>query len=85
VDVELEQLATALGLPREETERLVEEVRAVFDQTLPDFVKRRHAEYKRRMGLRNDEIYRRIREDVRSWRFRAPEITERQVRRMIYG
>jgi len=85
MDSEIDQLATVLGLPRDDAARLVEEVRAVFNQTLPDFVRRRHAEYRQQMGLRNAEIYRRIQDDIRRWRFRAPDVSERQIRRMIHG
>jgi hypothetical protein len=85
METRLDQLATALGLPRDQAARLLEEVRTVFHQTLPDFVRSRHGEYKSRMGLRNDEIYRRIQDDIRDWRFRASDVSIRQIRRMIHG
>jgi hypothetical protein len=85
MDAEIDHLATALGLPRDRAVRLLEEARTVFHETLPAFVRGRHQEYKGRMRLRNDEIYRRIQEDVRLWRFRAPDLSLRQIRRMIHG
>jgi hypothetical protein len=85
MEAEVDHLARALGVPRDQAERLLEEARTAFHQTLPDFVRSRHAEYRQRQGLRNQEIYRRIQEDIRNWRFRAPEVSERQIRRMIHG
>lgn len=81
----LDHLAVTLGLAPEQVSRLLEEVRSLYHETLPDFVRSRHEEYKQRMGLRNEEIYRRIQDDIRRWRFKAPEVTVRQIRRMIHG
>jgi hypothetical protein len=85
MDRELDRLSTALGLPVDQVARLLEELRALYSQTLPDFVRSRHTEYKQQAGLRNEEAYRRIQEDIQQWRFRAPEISIRQIRRMIHG
>ena len=76
------QRTTPLG--RKEAERVVEEVLAFFDEPLEDYVRRRHAELQRQ-GLRNDRIYDRIRSELRWWRLAAPPLSERQVRRIVYG
>jgi phage host-nuclease inhibitor protein Gam len=81
---ELEHLAATLGWPREQTQRLLEEVATLFHQTVEEYVRSRHAEL-RRAGMRNEAIYRQIREEIRHWRFRAPELSLRQIRRLIYG
>ena len=82
---EFDRLAASLGWSPEQVARILDEVRSFYSNTVSSFVQARHFEYKNRLGLRNEEIYPRIQEDVRRWRFRAPELTVRQIRRMIYG
>jgi hypothetical protein len=64
--------------------RLVDEVLAYFSESVEEFVARRHRELQRQ-DLRNDAIFARIAEEVRERRFAVPELTERQIRRLIYG
>ena len=71
-------------LSRLEAERLVQEVVAFFSESLEDFVARRHREFQER-GLRNEAIYARISEEVSERCFAAPALSERQIRRLIYG
>jgi len=80
-----EYLARSCGLAPDVCRRVVLEVLAHYQETLPDFVQRRHGELKALDGIRNDQIYQRILEEVAERRFGAPGLTERQVRRMIYG
>ena len=49
-----------------------------------EFVARRHRELQAE-GLRNDEIFARIADEICARRFAAPQLTERQIRRLIYG
>lgn len=71
-------------LNRAEAERVVAEVLAYFSEPLEVFVARRHAELQAE-ELRNAEIYATIIAESRERRFAAPVLSERQVRRMIYG
>jgi hypothetical protein len=71
-------------LSRPETERIVREVVAFFSESIEDFVARRHRELQAR-GLRNETIYARISAEVAERRFAAPPLSERQIRRLIYG
>lgn len=71
-------------LSRSEAERLVREVVAFFSEPLEDFVARRHRELQAR-GLRNDLIFQRIAAEVAERRFAAPALSERQIRRLVYG
>ena len=64
--------------------RLVEEFLAFFSESLEEFVARRHRELQAE-GLRNDEIFARIADEIGARRFAAPPLTERQIRRLIYG
>jgi hypothetical protein len=77
-------LESTSRLSRPETERLVREVVEFFAESIEDFVARRHREL-RAHGLRNDAIYARISAEIAERRFAAPPLTERQIRRLIYG
>ncbi len=86
VDPELaDYLARSSGLAPDVCRRLVLEVLAQYSETLEDFVQRRHRELRSRSGLKNDQIYECILHEVQNRRFGAPDITARQIRRMIYG
>ena len=80
----IDHLARTTVLSHRDAGRVVVEVMAFFDQALEEFVRARHGVLKAE-GLRNDAIFRQVAEDIAAWRFAAPPITERQVRRMIYG
>ena len=64
--------------------RLIEEVVAFFSDTTESYVRRRHRELLRR-GESNPAIFREIRTELVAWRVRAPELSERQLRRIVYG
>lgn len=72
------------GLEAEELELLIDDLWAFTDESVEDFVRRRHGELQRE-GLRNEAIYKRLSEEVVAGRFRCPELSLRQVRRIIYG
>ena len=72
------------GLDPEELGLLIEDIWAFTDESAEDFVRHRHGELQRE-GLRNEAIYRRIAEEARQGRFTCPELSIRQVRRIIYG
>ena len=76
------QRISALGRP--EVAKLVAETLAFLDESLEEFVARRHAELRSR-GLRNEDIFARIGAEVEARRFTAPRLTERQIRRLVYG
>jgi hypothetical protein len=71
-------------LTRSDAVRLVDEVLSFLDEQPEAFVCRRHRAM-RAEGVPNSEIYSRLRAELSRWRFRAPEYTERQIRRLIYG
>jgi hypothetical protein len=79
-----EHLARTTRLSHPEAERVVAEVLAYFAEPLDVYVARRHAEL-RKDELKNPDIYARIREELGERRFAAPVLTERQIRRMVYG
>jgi hypothetical protein len=85
---ELEQLIAYLTrttrLSPEGARRVVEEVLGFLNETPEDFVRRRHRALQAE-GFSNPAIYLRLAEELSVWRFRAPQYTERQIRRLIYG
>jgi hypothetical protein len=64
--------------------RVVEEVVAYFRETTEDFVRRRHRELQV-AGLANAEIFRRIDAELSARPVAAPDLSERQIRRLVYG
>jgi hypothetical protein len=77
-------VAASTGLPEAIATRVVADVTAYFTETVEEFVKRRHAEL-RDKGHKNDEIWPLIAAELTARRFGAPDVSERQLRRMVYG
>ena len=77
-------LARTTSLGPGEAARVVEDVLAYFTEPVEDFVRRRHAELKAR-GLVNDEIFPQIAAELPPRRVAAPDLSRRQLRRIVYG
>lgn len=77
-------LVASTGLSETEAARVVEDVLAFHDERVEDYVRRRHAELKT-CGAKNDEIFARLRTELRARVVAAPDLTERQLRRLVYG
>jgi hypothetical protein len=69
--------------PQEATWALAE-VLAYFGEPIEEFVRRRHTEL-RTGGMHNDQIFERIAEDLAQRLVAPPQVSLRQLRRMIYG
>jgi hypothetical protein len=67
-----------------EAARVVAEVLGYFSEQLPDFVRRRHAELKRR-GLTNEQIFAVLSAELATRRVAPPPLSARQLRRIVYG
>jgi hypothetical protein len=80
----LDQLERTTQLPRGVLARVVGEVIEFQGETIDAFVRRRHRELQRE-GLGNEIIWSRISTELAERRFRAPTLTERQLRRLVYG
>jgi hypothetical protein len=72
------------GLSPATATRVVADVVAYFDETVEDYVRRRHHELRLRQ-LKNAQIWPVITGEIDARRFGAPEMTERQLRRIVYG
>lgn len=77
-------VAETTGLPEATASRVVADISAYYSETVEAYVRRRHAELKT-VNWRNDEIWSLVAEELRTRRFGAPEVTERQLRRIVYG
>ncbi|MFF5535441.1 hypothetical protein ACFY71_23625 [Streptomyces cinerochromogenes] len=80
----VDHLTRSTPLNRGEALRVVQDVLAYFDETTQDFVRRRHRELQAQ-GLVNTEIFERIEADLKYRAVAPPELTLRQLRRMVYG
>jgi hypothetical protein len=78
------RLARSSRLSERETTHLVGEVLAYLDDSVEQFVRRRHHELQRE-GLRNPQIYQRVAQEAALRRFRAGALSTRQIRRLVYG
>lgn len=72
------------GLSEGEATRLVTDVLAYHRESVEGYVRRRHTELQT-YGVRNPEAFATIAAELPTRPFAAPELTERQLRRIIYG
>ncbi|HEY6495255.1 MAG TPA: hypothetical protein VIZ43_18420 [Trebonia sp.] len=77
-------VALSTGLDEATASRVVADVVAYFGQTVEQYVTERHEDLKSR-NRRNDDIWPLITEELKTRRFKAGELSERQLRRMVYG
>lgn len=71
-------------LTQAQAARVVDEVLGYFCETPQEFTRRRHAELQAG-GLTNDRAFSQIAAELRERRFAAPELSARQLRRIVYG
>ncbi len=67
-----------------ELDKLVDELKDHWSETREEYVLRRHRELQRE-GVPNRKIYGIVRRELRDRCFAPRPMTERQVRRLIYG
>ena len=80
----IERIAASTGLSAAEAARVVEDVVAFHHEPVEEYVRRRHAHLKT-YGAKNDEIFARIAEELAGRVVAAPDLTERKLRRLVYG
>jgi polyhydroxyalkanoate synthesis regulator phasin len=80
----VDQVSRTTGLTTEDARRVVADVLAYFTETTEEYVRRRHRELQT-YGARNDEIFARLGDELRHWPVRSPELSARQLRRIVYG
>ena len=80
----VERLVASTGLTPAEAARVIEDVVAFHAEPVEDYVRRRHAHLKT-YGARNPEIFARIAAELADRVVAAPALSERQLRRVVYG
>ncbi|MFG2647147.1 hypothetical protein [Streptomyces sp. BA2] len=80
----VDHLTRSTPLQRGEALRVIQDVLAYFDETTEEFVRRRHRELQGQ-GLLNAAIFEQISADLQYRAVAPPELTLRQLRRLIYG
>jgi hypothetical protein len=77
-------VATSTGLPMPVAERVVADVVAYFSETTEEFVRRRHHELQAR-DRRNAEIWTQIGTELATRPVAPGPVSERRMRRIVYG
>jgi hypothetical protein len=77
-------VARSTGLDEATASRVVADVMGYFGQTVGDYVIKRHEDLKNR-NRKNDDIWPLIVTELTARRFKAEELSERQLRRIVYG
>ncbi|MGV9451204.1 hypothetical protein [Streptomyces sp. NPDC003635] len=80
----VDHLTRSTPLSRGEALRVIQDVLAYFDETTEEFVRRRHRELQAQ-GLVNTAIFDRIEADLQYRAVAPPELSLRQLRRIVYG
>ena len=80
----VDRVAGSTGLTPAEAARVVEDVLAWYREPVEEFVRRRHAHH-RLYGKRNPEIFALIAGELADRLVAAPPLSQRQLRRIIYG
>jgi hypothetical protein len=78
------RVAASTGLSPGEAARVVADVVGWYREPVDQFVRRRHAHFRLR-GKKNDEIFALIAAELAERLVAAPCLSERQLRRIIYG
>ena len=84
LDELVRHVASTTRLGPAEAARVVAEVVDFFSEQVEDFVVRRHGQLQGR-NLRNPAIFEQIACELETRRFPAPDLSERKIRRIVYG
>ena len=85
VETELvSRVAASTGLSAGEAARVVADVLEWYREPVEEYVRRRHAHYQT-YGKKNPEIFALIGAELAERLVAAPSLTERQLRRIVYG
>ncbi|MBI4942731.1 hypothetical protein [Kineosporia sp. R_H_3] len=80
----VQRVAASTGLSSAEAARVVDDVLAFHRETVEDYVRRRHA-HLQTYGAKNPEIFATVAAELRGRLVAAPDLSERQLRRIVYG
>lgn len=77
-------VAASTGLPPATAARVIADVLGYFGETTEEFVRRRHTELRRRR-YGNERIWPVLIDELAGRPVAAPTLSERQLRRIVYG
>lgn len=80
----IDRVSGSAGLTAAEAARVVTDVLAWYREPVDDYVRRRHAYYQV-YGKRNAEIFALIAAELADRLVAAPQLSQRQLRRIVYG
>jgi exonuclease VII large subunit len=80
----IDRVANSTGLTPTEAARVVDDILAWYREPVEDYVRRRHAHH-HLFGKRNQEIFALIAGELAGRVVAAPALSERQLRRIVYG
>lgn len=78
------RIASSTGLRASEAARVIDDVVAYYAESTEDFVRRRHDELQT-YGLKNAAIFDQISKELSGRVVAAPDLSLRQLRRIVYG
>ena len=78
------RVVRSTGLSPGEAARVIADVVDFYAEPVEDFVRRRHARLQLQ-GRKNAEIFARIRDELAERVIAPPVLSERQLRRLVYG
>jgi hypothetical protein len=80
----VQRVAASTGLSTTEAARVVDDVLAFHRESVEEYVRRRHA-HLQTYGAKNAEIFATVAAELRGRLVAAPDLSERQLRRIVYG
>ena len=80
----VQRVAASTGLSTTEAARVVDDVLAFHRESVEEYVRRRHA-HLQTYGAKNPEIFATVAAELRGRLVAAPDLSERQLRRIVYG
>ena len=80
----INHLIQTTSLSPQQANKPINEVLAYFDEPVDQFVQRRHQQLQG-AGYKNPDIFRIIEHELGAIRFPAPKLSNRQLRRLVYG
>lgn len=78
------RVALSTGLRPAEAARVIDDVVAYYSETAEEYVRRRHDDLQT-YGKKNPEIFVQISRELAERVVAAPALSERQLRRIVYG
>lgn len=80
----IRRVVASTGLREAEARRVIADVVAFHAEPVEAFVRRRHRELQAR-GAKNPQIFATVRAELAGRVVAAPALTDRQLRRLVYG